>query len=142
MGAMGLAQAMRSQPAGYASSVAIPVALTYTIAWLGWPAFIFEHVVILLVAATALRWGLGPAVVTAIVSVTSDNVLLRDPIGRPTITGYRDVLDLLLFAAVAVIVSELLRRAQMARASRRARPHASGKLERSVTGSSRPSPTI
>lgn len=46
----------------------------------------------------------------------SDNVLLREPIGRPTISGYRDVIDLALFATVAVIVSGLVRRAHTARA--------------------------
>ena len=71
-------------------------------AWLGWPPFLFEHLIILLVVGVASPWGLGPAIVAAVVSVLSDNVLLREPIGRPTITGYRDVLDLLLFAAVAV----------------------------------------
>jgi signal transduction histidine kinase len=42
-------------------------------------------------------------------------VLLREPFGRPTISGYRDVLDLALFATVAVVVSGLMQRAHAAR---------------------------
>ena len=106
---------MRSQVPGYVSAIGLPVGITYAVAWLGWPPFIFEHVVVLLVVVIAIPWGLGPAIITAVVSVVSDNVLLREPIGRPTITGFRDVLDLLLFAAVAVVISELVRRAHGAR---------------------------
>jgi signal transduction histidine kinase len=79
------------------------------------PPFVFEHLVVLLVLGVAIPWGLGPAVLTAIVSVLSDNVLLTEPIGRPTITGVRDVIDLALFATVAVVVSGLMRRAHTAR---------------------------
>ena len=106
---------VKSQAAGHAAALAIPVGITYAIAWLGWPPFVFEHLVVLLVVVIAISWGVGPAIVAAATSVLSDNVLLREPIGRPTITGYRDVLDLLLFAAVAVIISELVRRAHAAR---------------------------
>jgi signal transduction histidine kinase len=106
---------VRSQATGYVAGIAIPVAMTYAVAWLGWPTFVFEHLVVLLVVGIAIRWGLGPAVAAAAASVGSDNVLLREPMGRPTITGYRDVLDLLLFAAVAVVISELVRRAHAAR---------------------------
>jgi signal transduction histidine kinase len=106
---------VRSQTVGYAAALAVPVGITYSVAWLGWPPFIFEHLVVLLVVVIALPYGLGPAIVAAATSVVADNVLLREPIGRPTITGYRDVLDLLLFAAVAVVVSELVRRAHAAR---------------------------
>lgn len=106
----------RARASGYAAAVLVPVALTYACTWLNVPAFVFEHLVVLLVLAVAVPWGLGPAAVAAIVSVVSDNVLLREPIGRPTITGYRDVLDLLLFATVAVVVSGLVTRAHAARA--------------------------
>jgi signal transduction histidine kinase len=106
---------VRSKGVGYVAGIVLPVGVTFTVAWLGWPPFLFEHLIILLVVGVASPWGLGPAIVAAVVSVLSDNVLLREPIGRPTITGYRDVLDLLLFAAVAVIVSELVRRAHAAR---------------------------
>ena len=101
--------------AGYVAAVAIPIAITYGVTWLNMPPFVFEHLIVLLVLAVAIPWGLGPAVVAAIVSVVSDNVLLREPIGRPAITGYRDVVDLALFATVAVVVSGLMRRAHTAR---------------------------
>ena len=106
---------LRTQAAGYVAAVAIPVGITYAVAWLEWPSFVFEHLVVLLVVLIAVPWGLGPAIVAAAASVITDNVLLREPIGRPTITGYRDVLDLVLFATVAVVTSELVRRAHAAR---------------------------
>jgi signal transduction histidine kinase len=106
---------LRSPIVGYALAIALPVAITYGVARFGLPAFIFEHLVVLLVIVAAIPWGRGPAIVTAVSSVGADNVLLTVPIGRPTITGWRDVLDLLLFATVAVVVSELVRRAHTAR---------------------------
>jgi signal transduction histidine kinase len=106
---------IRSAPAGYAASVAIPIVITYALAWLNMPPFVFEHLVVLLVLGVAIPWGLGPAVVAAIISVVADNVLLREPFGRPTITGYRDVFDLVLFATVAIVVSGLMKRAHTAR---------------------------
>jgi signal transduction histidine kinase len=105
-----------SRAAGYAAAVAAPAALVYASTWLGLPAFAFEHLALLLVLAVALSWGLGPAVVAAIASVAADNVLLREPVGRPTITGLRDVVDLALFATVAIVVSGLVTRTQGARA--------------------------
>jgi len=111
----GPALSVRSRAAAYAAGIAIPVGITYVVAGLGWPAFVFEHLVVLLVVVIAIPWGLGPAIVAAAVSVLSDNVLLREPIGRPTITGYRDAFDLLLFAVVAVVISQLVRRAHAAR---------------------------
>ena len=104
-----------SRTAGYVSAFALPVALTYVCASVAVPAFVFEHVVVLLVLAVAVPWGLGPAVVTVVVSVASDNLLLREPIGSPTITGFRDALDLLLFAVVAIVVSSLVTRERVAR---------------------------
>ena len=106
----------RSRAIGYAAALIGPLALTYTTNWLNIPEFVFEHVVLVTVLAIAIPWGLRPAVVAVIVSVAADNVLLREPVGHPTITGYRDVLDLLLFAAVAVVVSSLVTRAHAARA--------------------------
>jgi signal transduction histidine kinase len=105
----------RSRLSGYAAAVVLPVAVTYAVTWLNIPPFVFEHLVVLLVLGVAVPCGLGPAIVTAVVAVMSDNVLLSEPFGRPTITGYRDVIDLVLFAAVAVIVSHLVRRAHQAR---------------------------
>jgi K+-sensing histidine kinase KdpD len=95
----------------------VPVVLTYTCSALALPPFVFEHLVVLLVLAVAVSWGLGPAAAAVFVSVVSDNVLLREPVGRPTITGYRDVLDLMLFAIVAIVVSSLVTRAHAARAA-------------------------
>lgn len=104
-----------SRAAAYTAAVAAPVALVYTSTWLGLPAFAFEHLALLLVLAVALRWGLGPAVVAAFAAVAADNVLLREPVGRPTITAFRDVVDLALFATVAIVVSGLVTRAHAAR---------------------------
>lgn len=101
--------------AAYTAAFAIPVAITYLVAALRLPPFVFEHLIVLLVVGVAITWGVGPSVVAALVSVLSDNVLLREPIGRPTISGYRDVLDLALFAVVAVVISSLVRRAHAAR---------------------------
>lgn len=100
---------------GYAAALAAPVAITLAVAWLKLPPFVFEHLIILLVLSVAIPWGFGPAIVAAIASVVSDNVLLREPVGVPTISGYRDVLDLALFAIVAIVVSALVTRAQTAR---------------------------
>ena len=115
---------IRSPLAGYLSGLALPVAITYAVAWLGLPSFVFEHLVVILVILVAIPWGRGPAIVTAVASVLSDNVLLTDPIGRPTISGWRDILDLVLFAIVAVVVSELVRRAHAARVTAE---HAAGR---------------
>ena len=101
--------------AAYAAAFAIPVAITYLVAALQLPAFVFEHLIVLLVVWIAIPCGLGPSIVAAAVSVLSDDVLLREPVGRPTISGYRDALDLALFATVAVVVSSLVRRAHAAR---------------------------
>jgi hypothetical protein len=47
----------RSQAVGYAAALVVPVGITYAVAWLGWPAFIFEHLVVLLVVVIALHGG-------------------------------------------------------------------------------------
>jgi hypothetical protein len=52
---------VRSQTGGYAAALAVPVGITYLVAWLGWPPFIFEHLVVLLVVVIALPYGVGPA---------------------------------------------------------------------------------
>ena len=100
---------------GYAAAVAVPILIIYAVTWLNLPPFLFEHLIVLLVVAVAIPWGGGPAVAAAVVSVVADNLLLREPVGRPTISGYRDVVDLVLFATVAVIVSDLVRRAHASR---------------------------
>ena len=100
---------------GYTAAFVIPVVIIYVVTWLSLPAFLFEHLIVLLVLAVAIPWGVRPAIVAAVVSVAADNLLLREPIGRPTISGYRDVVDLALFATVAVVVSGLMRSAHTAR---------------------------
>jgi signal transduction histidine kinase len=96
-------------------AIAVPVGITYVVAGMGWPSFIFEHLIVLLVVVIAISWGVGPAILSALVSVGADNLLLREPVGRPTITGVQDILDLLLFATVAVVISALVRCAHVAR---------------------------
>lgn len=103
------------RPVAYGAALLLPIGLTYATAWLELPAFVFEHLVLLLVVGVALPGGLGPAVLAAVVSVVADNIFLREPLGRPTITGVRDVLDLALFATVAIVVSSLVTRAHTAR---------------------------
>lgn len=117
---------------GYTAAVLLPVATTWMVWWLQWPAFVFEHLVVLLVVGFAIPWGLGPAGVSAIVAVGADNVLLREPIGQPAITGTRDIIDLALFATVAIIVSALVARAHRERlaAGRAARLERQARQER------------
>lgn len=100
---------------GYIAAFAIPVLIIYIVTWLSLPAFLFEHLIVLVVVAVAIPWGVRPAIVAAVVSVAADNLLLREPIGRPTISGSRDIVDLALFATVAVVVSGLMRNAHTAR---------------------------
>jgi K+-sensing histidine kinase KdpD len=76
------------------------------------PAFVFEHLIVLFAVGVALTWGMGPAVATAVVATFSDNLLFDDPIGRPAITGLRDIFDLALFVTVAVTVAWLVARAR------------------------------
>jgi hypothetical protein len=57
------------------------------------PAFIFEHLTVLLVVALAMLAGRGPVIFVAVVASVADNTLLREPIGRPGIDGFRDVVD-------------------------------------------------
>jgi signal transduction histidine kinase len=108
-------RAWRSTASGYVLAVALPLAITYAVVWLDLPAFVFEHVVVLLVIVAAIPWGRGPAIVTAVASVATYDLLLAEPVGGSTVTGWRDVADLTLFGTVAVVVSELVRRAHAAR---------------------------
>jgi K+-sensing histidine kinase KdpD len=71
------------------------------------PAFIFEHLMVLLVVGLAILAGRGPAILSAIVASLGDNVLLREPVGRPAIDGVRDVVDFALFVIVAATVGWL-----------------------------------
>jgi hypothetical protein len=60
MRAVGQSLNVGSQAAGYAAALAIPVGITYAVAWLGWPPFIFEHFAVLLVVAIAASLSCGP----------------------------------------------------------------------------------
>jgi hypothetical protein len=75
---------------GFVAAAGVPIAITFVVSWLRWPAFVFEHLVILLVLAIAVAWDLKQAVVASVAAVGADNILLREPIGQPAITGYRD----------------------------------------------------
>jgi len=97
-----------SAVAGYAVAVAGPLAIMFGLVGFRLPAFVLEHLSLLLVVAMAVRWGIGPALLAAVVSVFADNLLLREPFGRPTISGIHDVTDLGLFAIVAVTIGWLI----------------------------------
>lgn len=99
---------VRFPAVGYAVAVAGPVAITLGLVGFRLPAFVLEHLSLLLVVAIAVRWGIGPAIVAAIVSVFADNVLLREPFGQSPATGIHDFTDLGLFAIVAVTIGWLV----------------------------------
>ncbi len=101
---------------GYIAALAIPIATMLIGTRAGMPAFLFEHLIILFVVGIAVLWGMGPAVLAAFAAALGDNIILRDPAGRPTITGVRDVLDLVMFVAVAVTVGWLVAKARRDRA--------------------------
>lgn len=105
----------RSAPVGYIAAVGVPVGITLVVAALQLPPFVFEHLIVLIVVGIAVPWGGRAAVVAAIVAVVADDVLLREPFGLATVSGVRDLIDLGLFAAVAVIVGGLVRKAQSER---------------------------
>jgi signal transduction histidine kinase len=101
---------------GYAAALMIPVGTMLVGTRIGMPAFVFEHLIILFVVGIAVLGGMGPAVVAALAAALGDNVILRDPAGRPTITGARDVLDFVMFVAVAITVGWLVASARRDRA--------------------------
>src|SRR5687768_17585506 len=74
------------------------------------PAFIFEHLAVLLVVALAMLGGRGPAILVAAVTSVGDKILLREPIGRRAIDGLRDVVDFGLFLVIAATVGWLVNR--------------------------------
>ncbi|HWI19368.1 MAG TPA: HAMP domain-containing sensor histidine kinase [Vicinamibacterales bacterium] len=102
--------------AGYATAIAFPIIIIIAVAWLNLPPFLLEHIVVLFLVFAAIRWGVTPAAVAAVVAVVADNLLLREPIGRPTISGFRDAVDLVFFGTIAIVVSGLMREARSARA--------------------------
>jgi signal transduction histidine kinase len=101
--------------ARYFLAVLLPLAATLLAAQLALPAFIFEHLAVLLVVALAILAGRGPAVVVAVVASVGDNILLREPIGRPAIDGTRDLVDFALFLFVATTVGWLVNRLRVAK---------------------------
>jgi signal transduction histidine kinase len=72
------------------------------------PAFVFEHLMVVVVVGLAIVGGRTPAVAAAVAGALGDNILLREPIGQPAITGVRDIVDLGLFLIVAIIVGWLV----------------------------------
>lgn len=118
-----LSAAIRSPWAGYVIAIGVPIATMLIGSRFGMPAFLFEHVIILFVVAVAMVWGVAPAVAAALAAALGDNILLRDPAGRPTITGTRDVLDLVLFSVVAVVVGWLVATARREREAAQTAAH-------------------
>lgn len=101
--------------ARYFLAVLSPIAATFLAAQLAMPAFIFEHLMVLLVVVLAILGGRGPAIMVAVVASVGDNILLREPIGRPAIDGVRDVVDFGLFLFVAATVGWLVNRLRVAK---------------------------
>ena len=101
--------------ARYLLATTLPLGAIFLAVQLAMPAFIFEHLTVLLVVAMAIIGGRGPAILVAVVASIGDNILLREPIGRPAIDGFRDVLDFGLFLAVAATVGWLANRLRDAR---------------------------
>jgi signal transduction histidine kinase len=99
----------------YFLATALPLTTILLAVQLAVPAFIFEHLMVLLVVGLAILAGRGPAILSAIVASLGDNVLLREPVGRPAIDGVRDVVDFALFVIVAATVGWLVNRLRTAR---------------------------
>jgi signal transduction histidine kinase len=110
---------------GYALAVAGPVAITTGLLDFRLPASVLEHLSLLLVVAIAVRWGIGPAIVAATVSVSAD-VLLREPFGKPAMTGIHDATHVILFATVAVTIGWLVSAARRDRARAEAAAYREG----------------
>jgi signal transduction histidine kinase len=115
---------------GYATGLMVPLSTVLIGSRLGMPAFVFEHLTVLFVVAVAVRWGMGPALVAACSASLGDNLLLREPIGRPAISGMRDVFDFILFVVVAVTVGWLVASARQ----EKARAERAADLERQMRG--------
>jgi signal transduction histidine kinase len=100
----------RERLAAYGIAFALPLAIMVGGALVGLPEFVFEDLTILIVVACTLRLGLGPGVTAAVVAAFGDDILLREPIGSPAITGLRDIVDVTFFLIVAGIVAWLVAR--------------------------------
>jgi signal transduction histidine kinase len=101
-----------SSAIGFAVAFVSPIVATVLVWRTGVPTYVFEHLIVLLVVAAAVKWGWASAVVMAITAVVADDLLLREPFGTPSITGFRDLIDLLLFLAVALAVGWLVARSE------------------------------
>jgi signal transduction histidine kinase len=124
------ASAVKGSVIGYATGLLVPMSTVLIGSRLGMPAFVFEHLTVLFVVAVAVRWGMRPALVAACSASLGDNLLLREPIGLPAITGMRDVFDFVLFVVVAVAVGWLVSSARQ----EKARAERAAELERQLRG--------
>ena len=109
---MAFERAWNSSVFGMAAALLLPIVTTLLVWRVGLPSYVFEPLVVLLVVAVAVNWGLRSAVVAAITAVAADDVFLHEPFGTPTITGPRDVVDLMCFLAVALAVGWLVARSE------------------------------
>lgn len=109
-------QLWRSAAAAYLIGVALPLGVMLAGIQMAMPAFVFEHLMIVVIVGLAVAGGVGPAITAAIAGSIGDNILLREPIGRPAIDGIRDAVDLGLFLLVAIVVGWLVDRLRMAKA--------------------------
>src|SRR5262245_27606696 len=98
---------LKSSAATYGLAVALPLGMTALCVRFELPAYVFEHLMVLLVVAFAVGGCRGPALTVGLVGSIGDNILLREPVGRPAITGMRDAVDFALFVAVAATVGWL-----------------------------------
>jgi signal transduction histidine kinase len=109
---MAPAKLLNSSAVRVAVAILLPILATLFVWRVGLPSYVFEHLIVLLVVAVAVKGGLTPAIVAAATAVIADDVLLREPFGTPSITGLRDVVDLLLFLLVAISVGWLVARSE------------------------------
>ena len=107
--------ALHSRAVIYAIFTVLPIVIMIVGEQLALPAFVFEHLMVILVVAAAVAGGPGPAVASAVSGGVGDNLLLPEPIGA--ITGVRDAVDLGLFLVVAVVVGWLVNGLRTARAN-------------------------
>jgi signal transduction histidine kinase len=109
---MALDRVWSSSAFGIAAALLLPTLTTLLVWSVGLPLYVFEPLVMLLVVAVALNWGLRSAIITAITAVVADDVFLHEPFGTPSITGVRDIVDLLCFLAVGLAVGWLVARSE------------------------------
>jgi signal transduction histidine kinase len=110
-----LGQSRRAQVFVYSVAGALPIGIAALTVLLAAPGFVFEHLIVLLIVGVAVITGRRPAAMAAVSGAFGDNLLLREPLGRPAITGARDVVDLGLFLVVAIVVGWLVDSLHVAR---------------------------